>query len=436
MIRTSDSLTLVSVGWLFRTPTLVDAELERRARLAMSVVRALTVAVLLVIALSLLDPANVVFNTVVFYMPVLAGLFGAAALIHRGHVNVVGWGVSLLVWATITAVLLLFGGLNGHNAMAFVIAMTIAGTVVSGRAALAVGALSIGSAGLALVVQASGHLPPTLSPVSAFNSFIAVTVTMLLGGWLLALSLRSLQRALDAERAAARERDLAHATALRSQRLESVGRLAAGVAHDLNNVLTVVQLTTDALVAESSRNERLTPLIDDLRQAADQAALLSRRMVGMSRAGGTPPEWLDVGAVTQQFVPLMRRLLPAGVVLRVEVKSPLQRTASRSAIEHVLLNLVLNARDAMPAGGTIDLVVDGNELQVKDTGVGMSPEVRARLFTPFFTTREKGNGLGLVNVAELVESMGARVEVESELGKGSTFRVVFPEAAVKLQATG
>lgn len=396
----------------------------------MSVVRAVTIAVLLVIGLSLLDPANVVLNTLLFYLPVLLGLSGAAALIHRGAVTGVGWAVSLLLWATITAVLLLFGGLNGHNAMAFVVAMTIAGTIVSGRAALLIGLLSIASAGVVMAVQARGQLPPTLAPVSPFNSFISVTVTMLLGGWLLALSLRSLQRALDAERAAARERDLAHATALRAQRLESVGRVAAGVAHDLNNVLSVVQLTGDALGLEATRNEKLRPLVDDLRQAADHASLLSRRMVSMSRAGGSPPEALDVAVVVQQFAALLRRLLPDGVHLRLEVKTPLNVVASRSAIEHVLLNLVLNARDAMPAGGPLDLIVDGAELKVRDSGVGMSPEVRSKLFTPFFTTRETGNGLGLVNVAELVTSMGATITVESEPGKGSTFSVRFSGVAV------
>jgi signal transduction histidine kinase len=385
--------------------------------------------VLVVMVLSLFDARNVGSLTLAFYSPLILALGASAALIHRGHVSLVGWATSLLLWASVTAALIFFGGLRSNSAMAFVVAMTVAGSVVSGRAGVMVGLLSGMSSALALFLESSGRLPAPITPSSPFNSFISVAGTLVVSGWLLAVSLRSLQRALEAERALARERDLAHATALRSQRLESVGRVAAGVAHDLNNVLSVVQLTADALTQEAARNERVRPLIDDLRQAADQATLLSRRMVGMSRAGGSPPEVLEVGAIVEQFAPLLRRLLPAGVSLRITVASQLSVRASRSAIEHVLLNLVLNARDAMPAGGPIDVIVEGAAFKVRDSGVGMTPEVRAKLFTPFFTTREKGNGLGLVNVAELVTSMGATITVESEPGKGSTFSVRFAGVA-------
>ncbi|MDX2009574.1 MAG: HAMP domain-containing sensor histidine kinase [Myxococcaceae bacterium] len=397
----------------------------------MSVVRAMATGTLVVVGLSLFDDANVISFTVLFYSPLMAGLVASAALIHRGFVSLVGWTTSLLLWATISVALVFFGGLKSNSAMAFVVAMTVAGSVVSGRAGLVVGALSGASAGIVLFLESSGRLPVPLTPTSTFNSFISVAGTLVVSGWLLTLSLRSLERALDAERAAAKERDLAHASALRAQRLESVGRLAAGVSHDLNNVLSVVQLTSEALGLEARQNERVLPLVDDLRRAADNATLLSRRMVGMSRVGGSAPEHLDVGVTMEQFAPLMRRLLPVGVTLRLEVKTKLSIFASRSALEHVLLNLVLNARDAMPHGGTIDLVVEGSELAVRDTGIGMTAEVRAKLFTPFFTTRENGNGLGLANVAELVASMGARIDVESEPGKGSTFRVSFASASTK-----
>lgn len=414
------------MGWVLRQPTFPDAELQRRARIAMSVVRVVLVAVGLVVSLSLLDPRNLPSRTLLFYAPVVLSLLGAAWGLHRGAVDVVGWGVALTVWATVTAVLVVFGGLEGHNAMAFIVATTIAGTIVNGRAAIIVGALSIASTLVTYALESRGLLPPTLAPVSTFNSVISVTVSMMMAGWLLALSLSSMQRALDAEREASKARDLAHAAALRAQRLESVGRLAAGVAHDLNNVLSVVQLTSDALRAEANDKAQLRPLVDDLAQAADNAALLSRRMVTMSRSGGSPPELLEVGAVANHFAPLLRRLLPPQSRLLVKVETPLQVTASRSALEHVMLNLVVNARDAMPKGGAIEVVVRGRELQVRDEGVGMTPETRAKLFTPFFTTRENGTGLGLANVAELAASMKAEVKVESEPGAGSTFRVVFP----------
>lgn len=392
----------------------------------MSVVRAVAIAILLVIGLSLFNPANILWQTLMLYGPVLAILAAGAALLHRGQVKLVGWVVSLLVWATVSMGLFLFGGLSGHNAMSFVVAMAIAGTVVGGRAAIAVGLLSIATSVVVYVLERDGQLATTLNPVSAPNSLIAITVSILLSGWLLTLSLVGLERALANERAAAKERDLANAHALHAQRLESVGRLAAGVAHDLANLLSIIQLTTEQLRQEATAHPQLRPMVDDLGHAADQASLLSRRMVGMSRAGGGPVEELDVGGVAQNFAPLLRRLLPPEVDLHVEVRAPLKVLASASALEHVLLNFVVNARDAMPSGGAIDIIVEGRELIVRDAGSGMSPEVQAKLFTPFFTTRADGTGLGLANVAALASSMKAAVSVQSEPGKGSTFRLTFP----------
>lgn len=414
------------MGWVFRQPGLADAELERRARIAMSVLRGLVVAIGLVISLSLLAPSNDPKLTFALYTPLVGLLFVGAALLHRGRVALVGWGISLMVWATISLVLIWFGGLSGHNAMAFVIAMTIAGIIVNGRAAGVIALLSLGSSVLAWWLETTGRLPVPLVPLSLLNSLISVSVSMLLGGWLISLWLSSLERARAREREAAAARDQAHASALRAQKLESVGRLAAGVAHDLNNVLSVVTLTADELKRVSVSEPALGPLVDDLRHAADKATLLSKRMVAMSRAGGSPPETLEIGDVAEQFVPLLRRLLPEGSRLELTRRSTLQVSASRSALEHVLLNLVLNARDAMASGGTIEVIVDARGFTVKDTGCGMPPEVKAKLFTPFFTTREKGTGLGLANVAELVDSMRARVEVESQVGQGSAFTVVFP----------
>lgn len=394
----------------------------------MSVVRVLVIAMLLVVPLSLLAPGNNPRWTLSIYVPLILLATGGAALLHRGFVKVVGWGASLMLWATVSLVLVFFGGLIGNHAMAFLIAMTIAGTIVGGRAAIVIAVLALSSAFFVFWLEQTGQLPPPAAPVSSVNSLIAITISLLMCGWILALWLSSLNRALAAEQAAAAERDQAHASALRAQKLESVGRLAAGVAHDLNNVLSVVSLTTDELLRVSRDQPGLVPLIEDLRHASDQAALLRRRMVAMSRSGGSPPESLEVGHIAEQFVPLLRRLLPEQSRLVLTRQAPLRVVASRSALEHVILNLVINARDAMQGGGTIELIVTEHAFTVKDTGCGMSPEVKAKLFTPFFTTREKGTGLGLANVAELVSSMQARVEVESEPGKGSAFTVAFPSA--------
>lgn len=411
--------------WVFRLPEVTDPTQEWRARMSMRIVRAIGLAVITVMVLSLFDPRNQVTITLALYLPVLALITSGAALLHRGYLDTVGWGLALLVWAVVTVALVLFGGLVSHNGFSFVVAMTIAGTLVGGRAALVVGTLSVASSVVTFVLDQRGLLPTSLAPTSGVNSLVAIAVSMATSGWLLSQSLKNLQRALDAERKAARERDLAHAKALQSQRLEAVGRLAAGVAHDLNNVLSVIGLASEEVRGATKGNPALQDVSEDLAHAVDTAALLSRRMVGMSRTADVQTETLELGKVVDEFAPLLRRLLPEQSTLTVQHHRPRTLTASRSAIEHILLNLVMNAREAMPAGGAITVAIDDAGFSVRDEGVGISPEVQAKLFTPFFTTRATGTGLGLANVAELAKSMGAVVQVDSTPGKGSTFRVVF-----------
>lgn len=413
---------------LFRHPELADADLQRQGRLAMSAVRAMSVAVVGLIVGAMFEEVNEPLVTLAFYLPLLLGLGGSAALLHRGRVHLVGWVLALLVWAAVTVALLIFGGLKTNTAMPFVIALTIAGTIAGARAAVWVGALSVASATVTLILEEAGRLPAQLMPPTPGNGYLAVVFSLGISAWFLFLSLQSLERALASERRAAQERDLANARALQSQRLETVGRLAAGVAHDLANLLGVVTLAADGLRESVKTQPALAPLLEDLSHATDQATLLSRRMLAMSRAQGSPAEALEAGQVVEQFAPLLRRLLPEQTHLRIERKSPLPLEASRAALEHVVLNLVLNARDAMPKGGDIEVVVDERELRVRDQGVGMSREVQDKIFQPFFTTRENGTGLGLTNVAELAKSMRATVSVDSAPGQGSTFHVVFAGA--------
>lgn len=414
---------------LFRHPSFDDADLQRQGRIAMAVVRALSLAVVLLVVAALLDARNNPLVTLAFYGPIFAGVCGCAALLQRGQVHLVGWLIALLVWAAVTFALLTYGGLQTHTAMPYVIALTIAGTISGARAAMAVGGLSLLSSSVVLVLEETGRLPPQLGVPTPLNGFLAVSLSLGLSAWFLARSLQGLQRALEGERQASRERDLANARALQSTRLEDVGRLAAGVAHDLNNVLGVVRLAADGLRGPAKTQTELTSLVEDLTQAADQATLLSRRMVAMSRARNSPPESLEAGQVVEQFAPLLRRLLPQETTLRIERKSELPVEAPRAALEHVVLNLVLNARDAMPRGGAIDVVVDGQELRVRDEGEGMTPAVAEQIFQPFFTTREHGTGLGLSNVAELAKAMRATVKVDTAPGQGSTFHVIFREVA-------
>lgn len=394
----------------------------------MAVLRAVVGGVVVVMVLGLLEPKNQLGLTLAIFGPLLLGLSALGYAVQRGAVRFVGWVLSLTVWALVSTFVFLLGGLEGHNATSLIVAVTIAGTLISGRAALVLALLSGLVCTVALVLQLKGLLPPQIAPHSGVNSYIAVITTLVMSGWLLTISLSSLRDALALAQRSALERDLASERLRQSERLETIGRLAAGVAHDLNNVLSVVRLSTDVLNDEAAARPDLKPVVDDLLQAADQATLLTRRLLAVSRTSPSPPEPLEVGLVVEQFSPLLRRLLPERVTLNVTREAPLETTASRSGVELILLNLVVNARDAMPRGGVIDVRVKEKSISVTDQGEGVAPEVLPRLFTPFFTTKADGTGLGLANVAEMSAAMNAKVEVSSPPGEGATFTLRFGEA--------
>lgn len=234
-----------------------------------------------------------------------------------------------------------------------------------------------------------------------------------------------------------------------SQRLESIGKLAGGISHDFNNLLTAMIGFTELAVDQAGRlgdDPRAASIRADLGQVlstANRAATLTGQLLAFSRRGVTRPEPLDVAAVVRDLEPMLRRLISAEITLTVTADAGLPRIMMDSGqLTQVILNLVVNARDAMPAGGELvirtSLVAAEDQerpvgapdgelvcLMVSDTGVGMSEEVRARVFEPYFTTKEmgRGTGLGLAVVYGAVHHARGAVTVSSEEGKGSVFRV-------------
>ena len=220
----------------------------------------------------------------------------------------------------------------------------------------------------------------------------------------------------------------------RTQRLEALGRLAAGVAHDFNNLLAVmlaaVEQAAEAIPAGDSLREDLA----EAAAAARRGRALTRQLLTFARREETQPRPLDVNAVVRGMQELLRRL--AGP--RVQLELALAPDAGvvivdPSQTEQVLLNLVTNARDAMPDGGRLRVETAREQgdlrLSVRDTGVGIPPAVRPHLFEPFFTTKAEGHGLGLATVYGVVTQAGGRVEVESEPGRGAAFHLWLPRAA-------
>ncbi|HVL15937.1 MAG TPA: PAS domain S-box protein, partial [Gemmata sp.] len=218
-----------------------------------------------------------------------------------------------------------------------------------------------------------------------------------------------------------------------SQKMEAVGQLAGGVAHDFNNLLTVILGNAELLRYSPPGSSELGPLADDIHAAADRAATLTRQLLTFSRRHPSRPEVVDLNEVVAALGGLLGRLLGARVAVRTDLSpDPVRVLADRGHLEQVVMNLAVNARDAMPDGGTLTIATAERNgvarLTVSDTGVGMSDVVKARIFEPFFTTKgpDRGTGLGLAVVHGVVEESGGTIAVESAPGAGTTFRIEIP----------
>jgi two-component system, cell cycle sensor histidine kinase and response regulator CckA len=235
---------------------------------------------------------------------------------------------------------------------------------------------------------------------------------------------------------------------LLSQRLEAVGKLSGGIAHDFNNILGVIIGYSEALLQKMGADDPMREAIDEIEKAGQRAAALTQQLLAFSRKQVLEPKVLDLNSIVADVEKMLRRLIGEDVGLEIISSPTLGRVkADRGQIEQVILNLAVNARDAMPRGGQLKIetmnadldeddarrkryVVPGHYvmLQVSDTGMGMTPEVQAHIFEPFYTTKEqgKGTGLGLATVYGVIKQSGGYIWLESEIGKGSKFQVYLP----------
>jgi len=228
-----------------------------------------------------------------------------------------------------------------------------------------------------------------------------------------------------------------------AQKMEAIGRLAGGIAHDFNNLLTAIDGYSSFLLSATSPDDPRHADALQIHKAAERAADLTRQLLAFSRKQTISPEIVDMNEVIRETDVLLRRLLGEQIELEIELDGSLAPIlADRSHLQQIVLNLAVNARDAMEEGGRL-LLRTANVfssaaphrssvlLEVADTGHGMDAATRGRIFEPFFTTKEigKGTGLGLATVHGIVEQSGGRIEVESELGRGTVFRISFPTAA-------
>jgi len=233
------------------------------------------------------------------------------------------------------------------------------------------------------------------------------------------------------------ERKRLEAQLRQSQRLESVGQLAGGIAHDFNNFLSVIRGYARFIIDGLPADSPLRKDADEVARAADRASKLTNQLLVFSRRDVVQSRVIDLGEVLRDITSLLRRTLSEDVDLSVSIEDGLFAVeADPSQIEQVLVNLVVNARDAMPDGGrlAVELANDGTpgdphvRLTVRDSGHGMGPEVLERAFEPFFSTKPKGQGtgLGLATVYGIVTQAGGSVDIASQPGEGTTVSVLFP----------
>jgi PAS domain S-box-containing protein len=236
------------------------------------------------------------------------------------------------------------------------------------------------------------------------------------------------------------EEQLRHA-----QRMEAVGRLAGGVAHDFNNLITVVTGHCDLALSMLATDDPVRDDVAEIRKAGDRAAALTKQLLAFSRKQLLEPTVLDLNEVVRETQKMLRRLIGEDVALHTDLDQNVGRVrADRGQLEQVIVNLAINARDAMPSGGTLALSTAEVELdehdarsqgtapgryvqlEVRDTGVGMDEGTLLHLFEPFFTTKQAGTGLGLSTVYGIVRQSGGAISVTSSPGAGATFKMRLP----------
>lgn len=376
-------------------------------------------------------------------MGIVVGLVGLASA---------ATGLVLVRWGKVTSAasiflvaslcLLLFemtalGSASGAQG-AFLSTLVVASAaLLPRRTTLTIAAIGLGALLLCGLLQVSESTQPTDAPWQSALSWLKMAIALLGSAALLEGVVGSLKRVHDVAAAASREREEVESRYVSAQKLEPVGQLASGVAHDFNNLLSVMMSVSTALRTEQGENQEVNELLDDLDEATARASQMTGQLLAFSRRRTFDVEAIDLDDVVQSISPMLTRLLGDEITVTVSgTTDGLSVEADRGQLEQVLLNLAVNARDAMPQGGTLGIRLGRDEeltsgifLEVSDTGEGVPAELVDQIFTPFFSTKPTGTGLGLATVRDIVTRMCGTISVKSECNQGTAFRIQLPASS-------
>jgi len=389
------------------------------------------------------------------YAPGLVLHLGHLLWLRSGSSRAVAISHCLTYFVWMTAVLALqLGGLRAPAALVYPPLVLMAGLVWSGPAAMGM-AISSCAAGAALVwLEGRGLLPEgegPLTPVRLLMVLMAcVIVTAVMIRYALQIIRHTTREALEGEQRHAEQRRRLELDLREAQRVEGLGRLASGVAHDFNNLLTVIMGYT-AMLPRATRSD--AEAADAIELAAERARSLTQQLLAFGRRQILRPEVLDLSDALRELQPLITPLLHAQIILELGLAdTPCVTEVDRAQLGQVVINLITNAKDSMPQGGTLSLETgvgvppdyagetelpsENVWLSVRDTGSGIDQELLPRIFEPFFTTKapSRGTGLGLATVHGIVTQSGGVVGVESSRGAGSRFVISLPASNKPLAA--
>jgi signal transduction histidine kinase/ActR/RegA family two-component response regulator len=384
-------------------------------------------------------------------LALLFGLERYLALSAAGRAAPLPWvlGEELLRWTLWLGVLPLIA--SASSQLGSSIARSVAGAVLHALSALVLAPLH-----LALLLAITHRISPSATELPLAGGFYALVTAGLLRALLeflgVAGAYHSVRRVSDLQRAKEALRR-SQEQLFQAQKMEAVGRLAGGVAHDFNNLLTVIGNYTALVLEDMAEEDPRRADLQEVHKASERAARLTRQLLAFSRRQVMQPRPLDLAAVVGDMAGMLRRLIGENIALSVKSRPGVGLAqADPVQVEQILLNLVVNARDAIAGQGTITIDTGNADLDhefarlhegarpgsyvmlaVSDTGCGMDKETQRHVFDPFFTTKEKGKGtgLGLATVYGIVKQSGGYVAVYSEPGSGSVFRVYLPRAATQ-----